>query len=650
LTTYGQTYTVGSGFDVVNRKTNITYPDGTLVELAYSDRNQLTQIKYAGSVIDTRTYDPGQRLATSIYGNGIGTTWSYRNANLVSSITRTNLTGADFTYTYDSNKNKTSETISGVVSNYGFSTTSYDNQDRLTSWNRTDGALDQSWNLSKEGDWDSFTENTVTETRSHTGVHELTSIDTTPLTYDSKGNLTTNQNGQTYTWDFDSRMASATVPVGATESIEGTHSYTYDALGRRVSKSGESEDTTVFVCSGQQLMSEYLAGASAAATKEKYVYASYIDDSIVKDGTGGSSYYHRNQQYSVAALTSSTGAAIERYAYNAYGKLQILSASGSPMSSSFVNNDHTYTGRRFEPKTGNYYYRARYYEPVLGRFFSNDPIGFNAGDANLYRYVGNSSTNATDPSGLEEKSPEVTLQFDGEMWTFSGINNWNSERDAYVDYVAEQLRAAGVQASNRGIVSKLGTTSHYKGQSYVKSLLRSESRLDNEAECIAGGIDMQSLIDERAKIAVFMVAPKTDTLVDLKRLRQLGLDISVTIWWSPLDRVPNQELGATEGLEFWEKRGGTVYTVAPLPEKGNSYDQHAFLGFLNGPLRKMHKYRYLNSKGEVRRRFELAPKRAPTSPGLLDALRKANGADYVWVGHSQGCNIISTLLDGTGRK
>jgi RHS repeat-associated protein len=50
-------------------------------------------------------------------------------------------------------------------------------------------------------------------------------------------------------------------------------------------------------------------------------------------------------------------------------------------------------------ETGLYYYRARYYDPTMGRFISEDPLGFGAGDTNLYRYVGNSSTMATDPTG-----------------------------------------------------------------------------------------------------------------------------------------------------------------------------------------------------------------------------------------------------------
>ncbi|NLX96622.1 MAG: hypothetical protein GXY83_10635 [Rhodopirellula sp.] len=48
------------------------------------------------------------------------------------------------------------------------------------------------------------------------------------------------------------------------------------------------------------------------------------------------------------------------------------------------------------------YHRARYYHPALGKFLSEDPLGFEAGDMNLSRYVGNFVTAMTDPSGLEE--------------------------------------------------------------------------------------------------------------------------------------------------------------------------------------------------------------------------------------------------------
>jgi hypothetical protein len=68
------------------------------------------------------------------------------------------------------------------------------------------------------------------------------------------------------------------------------------------------------------------------------------------------------------------------------------------------------------------YYRARYYDARVGRFLSEDPIGFAGGDVNLYRYVGNSPINYTDPSGLIAWAPLLIgagllpLVFDG-LWT-----------------------------------------------------------------------------------------------------------------------------------------------------------------------------------------------------------------------------------------
>jgi RHS repeat-associated protein len=67
---------------------------------------------------------------------------------------------------------------------------------------------------------------------------------------------------------------------------------------------------------------------------------------------------------------------------------------------SYPRNDLLFTGRELDRSTGLYYYRARYYDPEIGRFLSEDPLGFEAG-VNFYAYVGNNPVNANDPMGLE---------------------------------------------------------------------------------------------------------------------------------------------------------------------------------------------------------------------------------------------------------
>jgi len=65
-----------------------------------------------------------------------------------------------------------------------------------------------------------------------------------------------------------------------------------------------------------------------------------------------------------------------------------------------VNNPYTYTSRERDKESNLYFYRARYYDPSIGRFVSVDPIGFEGGDVNLYAYVGSNPANFNDPYGL----------------------------------------------------------------------------------------------------------------------------------------------------------------------------------------------------------------------------------------------------------
>jgi RHS repeat-associated protein len=107
--------------------------------------------------------------------------------------------------------------------------------------------------------------------------------------------------------------------------------------------------------------------------------------------------FQGTQQYSITALTDSTGTIKERYAYSAYGGLTITDASGTVRASSAEGNRYTYTGREWDDVTEIYHFRARPYLPRVGRFGSRDPIGFTDGFSvyTAYMYL-----TQTDPSGL----------------------------------------------------------------------------------------------------------------------------------------------------------------------------------------------------------------------------------------------------------
>jgi RHS repeat-associated protein len=130
--------------------------------------------------------------------------------------------------------------------------------------------------------------------------------------------------------------------------------------------------------------------------------------------TNGTDSYHRNQQYSVTAITTSTGSIAERYAYSAYGQPTVLDASASVLSSSAINNRYTYTGREWDATLGLHHFRARWMNPSAGRFLGRDPIGY-LGGASLLNFLKCQPTRFVDPTGLltiqDNYIPPVTNEF-----------------------------------------------------------------------------------------------------------------------------------------------------------------------------------------------------------------------------------------------
>jgi RHS repeat-associated protein len=402
----GQTYTTGLDYDAAGQLVEYTYPDGSVVARSYSDRGQLYQTSFDSTVIDTRAYDDGGRMTSSTYNNGVAESRAYNVDNTLASISFSGASIGTYSYGWDDNKNKTAETITGTMSGYGFAVGSsgYDEEDRLLNWERTDSNLDQSWDLSLVGDWDSITENSSTQNRTHGPTHELLTAGGQSVTHDTKGNMTLipavlrpNATSLALTWDFENKMKTA--DVGNNSSVDVT--YKWDALGRRVYRD-DGTSAFVYVQVGQQTIADYGWSVAPASPKYNYVYASYIDEPVMREEPSASEklFFHRSQQYSILALTNSSGAITERYAYSAYGTPVFCNASGTDISASDKDNRILYTGREWDAGLKLYHFRARLYDAGVGRFLGRDPIGFLGSPGSLYQYQLGQALNSTDPYGL----------------------------------------------------------------------------------------------------------------------------------------------------------------------------------------------------------------------------------------------------------
>jgi YD repeat-containing protein len=268
-------YNIGYSYDADNRQTHVTYPDGSVVARTFTDRNQLDVVTFNNALVANFNYDNAGRKVAANFGNGITETRTYQADNLNTAINTPGVTS--FSYTWDANKRKLSQTETGIPLNN--QTYSYDDEDRLAAFNRNNGD-NRAWILSLVGDWNQFNNNGNVENRTHNAVHEITTIDATPLVHDLKGNLTTNKNRQTYAWDIENRLTTATDNQNNTLGA-----YTYDALGRRVSKT-VGANTTVFISDGLQKICEYENGTLARS----YAYGTYIDEPLVMV-SGANKYY-----------------------------------------------------------------------------------------------------------------------------------------------------------------------------------------------------------------------------------------------------------------------------------------------------------------------------------------------------------------------
>ena len=212
--------------------------------------------------------------------------------------------------------------------------------------------------------------------------NRLTSTATATYGYDANGVMTSKTDGSTnwtYNWDLENRMVSADNGTGHVD-------YAYDALGRRVSRD-DGTQLTNYTFDGRDVLmdDDSVSGIST------YQNGLGIDNKLKVSNPTASSYFLADHLGSTNALTDTSGSLTDSNSYDSFGN-----ATNSSFSSRYQ-----YTGREFDSFTGLQYNRARWYDPAIGRFISEDPIGLRGG-INPFAYVHNNPANHLDPLGLND--------------------------------------------------------------------------------------------------------------------------------------------------------------------------------------------------------------------------------------------------------
>ncbi len=358
---------------------------GVSVDYQYDDLNRLSAVidnrLSSGANTTSYTYDSASNVGTVTYPNGVQSTFTYDTLNRVSDVS-SQVSG----YTYQ--RGPTGNLTAAGELNGRTLLWNYDGIYRLT--NETIGSAPSGANGSVSYTLDPVG-NRTSDTSSLPGVTAVSGTynaydEVSSETYDNNGNAT-HVGTNTFAYDAENHLTSMN---------SGSVTLIYDGDGNRVAKIVGGVTTSYLVDdlnpTGYPQVVEELTGGSVT---RQYTYGlQRISQNQVIDSAWTPSFYEYDGGGNVRQLTSAAGAVTDSYEYDAFGN-KINSTGTTP-------NVYLYRGEQYDPDLGLYYLRARYYNPITGRFLSRDPEdGSTLAPKTLHKYIyaGGDPVDLGDPTG-----------------------------------------------------------------------------------------------------------------------------------------------------------------------------------------------------------------------------------------------------------
>ncbi|MFP4473397.1 MAG: RHS repeat domain-containing protein [Candidatus Omnitrophota bacterium] len=342
-------YDIGYDYDAAGNVTGITYPGGYTVTYAYDELNRLETVTNWQGQTASYHYDSAGRLDWMENFNGTVTDYDYDDANRLTFL-----------------ENKTALTGGQTVSRYAYILDGNGNREQVTQLEPLAPVLT---NIDI-----SFGYNAVR--------NRLLSAGSIAFGYDDEGQLST-RGGRAYDFDYDHRLV--------TISGADTAQFYYDAGGNRLKAVRNGEETQYIY----DLSGNLLAEADDTGTISRYyIHGLGLLAMVTPDNEVYT--YHYDGNANTIALTDAAKQPVNTYAYTPYG---LIAAQDEEIEQPFTFAGMVGIMEEGDPSDGGLYYmRARYYDPAVGRFISEDPSGF-ADGPNLYAYAGGNPVNYYDANG-----------------------------------------------------------------------------------------------------------------------------------------------------------------------------------------------------------------------------------------------------------
>jgi len=388
---------IGYSYDPAGNRTGLMLDGNPHASYQYDEANNLIHLIDDDNGTFDFYYDPGNRLTGVVRPNNVLTSYQYDGMSRLERLTHSygsfppTIFYDDQFFYNPANQIHQIKPMGTAKRIYG-----YDNLDRLTSVS-LGGSENYTYDEvgNRLSSLPSGTPN-YNYTLPNGAFNRLTGT-TSPsanYAYNSNGSRTSKTGGgpaSSYGWDRENRLITV-MRSGLLATNE------YDALGRRVASTYSSafdEEVNPIRYTYDGLDVVYEDSDDMKVGSKKYQNGPGIDSKLKQNFGGSASYFLQDHLGSTVKMTNSSGSVTESNSYDSFGK----------PTNPYFSTRYQFTGREYESFSGLQYSRARFYDPQIGRFISEDPIGFAGGDVNLYGYVGNNPVNFSDPFGLSPTFP-----------------------------------------------------------------------------------------------------------------------------------------------------------------------------------------------------------------------------------------------------